>query len=244
MLKCNPYKSVCFSLCIILRHAVTPVSLQGVHQPGDPGGHRDQTQPSLPDQRRGPNPSSGLCRHGDRIRRGGASGLQLQKGRGFIRLRAGTVVSGVNQGGAPGRDPGSAGEHPQRPWDVGHTIRRHRGADVGRLWLAPSQKLPPGGGPAAPAPCLPSPEPPHRRPSLSPGRQRHPLRLRDDSLSGLHKNESPTFTFELSLSSSLSFCRHFSFAAFATLGHVFTTDRVHFLSSVCLIDLPVNLLTE
>lgn len=153
---------------------------QGVHQPGDPGGHRDQTQPPLPDQWGGPDPSPGLRCHGNRLRRGGASGLQLQTGRRSLRLRPGTVAGGVDEGGAPGRHAGSAGEHPQRLGDVGHAVGRHRRADVRRLWLPSPQKLPPaGGGAADSASVLPDPEPLHRRPSLSHRQQRHPVRLRE-----------------------------------------------------------------
>lgn len=227
------------------------VSLQGVHQPGDPGGHRDQTQPSLPDQRRGPNPATGLRCHGDRLRRGGASGLQLQKGRGFVWLCVGTVTGRVDQGGAPRRHPGSAGEHPQRPGDVGHSIRRHRRADVRRLWLPAPEKLSPGGRPAAPAPLLPSPEPP-RRPSLSRRQQRHPLRLREALLSGLHKKKKKTNqSHNSSIWALLYFIafyfwfRHFSFCCFCDpTDTVLNTDSVGLLWSVCLIYLPVNLLTE
>lgn len=161
------------------------VSLQRGHQHGDPGGHRDQTKPSLPDQRRGPNSAPGLCCHGHCVRRGGASGLQFQEGRGIVRLCTGTVAGSVDQGGAPRRHAGSTGEHPQRPGDVGHAVRRHRGADVWWLWLTPPEKLSP-----AAACLLPNPEP-RRRPSLSCRQQRHPLRLREKLLSWLHTHKTP-----------------------------------------------------
>lgn len=208
-------------------------SPQGLHQPGDPGGHRDQTQPSLPDQWGGPSYAARLCCHGDRLRRGGASGLQLQKGRGSVLLCAGTVAGDVGQGGAQRRHPGSAGEHPQRPGDVGHAVGRHCGADVGRLRLASPQELP-----AAAARLLQSPEPPHRRPSMSRGQQRHPVRLREAQLSGLHKNwQNPEhlpsdLVFPL-LPSSIVSC--FS---------VWNTDTVRLLLSVLLIYRPASFLSK
>lgn len=217
------------------------VTLQGVHQPGDPGGHWDQTQPSLPDQRRGLNPASGLCCHGDRLRRGGASGLQLKKGRGVVWLGTGAVTRNVNQGGAQRRHPGSAGEHPQRPGDVRHSVRRHRRADVGRLRLSSPEKLSPGGRPAAPAPLMPSCEPLHRRPSLSCRQQRHPLRLREKQLSGLHRNNPEHL--HLNLSQLFFSSCHLSFAAFATHRHSLR-HRQHLFTLVCLLFLPANLLSE
>lgn len=151
---------------------------QGGHQSGDPSGHRDQTQPSLPDEWRGPNPATWRHRRGaHHLGRGGASGLQLQKGRGFVRLRTGSVTRSVTPGGPPGRHSGSAGEHPQRLGDVWHAVGWHRGADVWRLWLPPPKELSSDGQPTAPSPLLSRPEP-FRRPSLSHREQCHSLHMR------------------------------------------------------------------
>lgn len=151
--------------------------LQGGHQSGDPGGHRDQTQPSLPDWWRRPKPATWLHCSGTCLRRGGASELQLPKGWRIMWLRVGYVSRSVTRGGPPRCYSSSAREHPQWSGDVRHAIGWHCWADIWGLWLPPPKELSSDDWPTAPMLLLPRPES-FRGPSLSHRQQCHPLHMR------------------------------------------------------------------